>query len=120
MADIHRPSDPLEPNRDQIEIFVEALFRHCATKDGGGIVSLRAFYEGSDNVARITPTSLKGGLQFLMEAAEDDARRAANSPKPAVFCPPVAVFAPTGKAREEDLLEGPALSIELDAEPNAA
>src|SRR5215475_12463486 len=110
----------LEPDRDQIEIFVEALFRHCATKDGGGIVSLRAFYEGSNDVARITPTSLKGGLRFLMEAAEDDARRAANTPKPAVFCPPVAVFANGEHAREIDLLEGPALSIELDAEPCAA
>jgi hypothetical protein len=120
MAGIEQPGKPLEPDRDQIEIFVEALFRHCATKDGGGIVSLRAFYEGSDNVARITPISLKGGLRFLMEAAEDDARRAANSPKPAVFCPPVCTFATKAHAREQDLLEGPALSAELDAEPKAA
>jgi hypothetical protein len=108
----------LEPNRDQIEVFVEALFRHC---NGGGIVSLRAFYEnGAKDSFRITDISLKGGLRFLMDAAEDDARRAANDPKPVVFCPPVATFMPTGRARQTDLLEAPALSVELDQNPRAA
>jgi hypothetical protein len=107
----------LEPNRNQIEIFVEGMLRHCR-KDG--VVSLRAFYESEDKSFRITNVSLKGGLSFLMEAAEDDARRAANHPKPVVFCPPVAVFAPTGRAREIDLLEAPAFSIELDKNPRTA
>ena len=108
----------LEPNRDQIEIFVEGMLRHCG-KDG--VVSLRAFYEGDNSTPfRITPISLKGGLPFLMEAVEDEARRAAYDPKPVVFCPPVAVFAPTGKAREIDLLEAPAFSVELDQRPRAA
>src|SRR5262249_36480410 len=108
----------LEPNRDQIEIFVKGMLRHCG-KDG--VVSLRAFYEGDNSTPfRITPISLKGGLPFLIEAAEDDARRAANDSKPVVFCPPVATFMPTGKAREQDLLEAPALSVELDQHPRAA
>jgi hypothetical protein len=110
----------LEPNRDQIEIFVNALLRHCG-KDG--VVSLRAFFENADKNAppcRITDIKLTGGLPFLIEAAEDDARRAANHPKPIVFCPPVAVFAPTGHAREIDLLEGPALAVELDKNPRGA
>src|SRR5262249_48887295 len=110
----------LEPNRDQIEIFVEGIFRHCGT---GGVVSLRAFLENSDKndpPVRITDTPLTGGLPFLIEAAEDDARRAANHPKPTVFCPPVAVFLPTGRAREMDLLEGPALIVELDQNPREA
>src|SRR5215472_14244733 len=108
----------LEPNRDQLEIFIEGTFRHCGPD---GDVSLRAFYENGDKSAfRITPISLKGGLRFLMEAAEDDARRAANDPQPVVFCPPIAVFVPTGKAREEDLLEAPVLSVELDQNPRAA
>jgi len=110
---------PLEPNRDQIKIFVEGMLRHCG-KDG--VVSLRAFYESDDNSKpfRITNIKLAGGLPFLIEAVEDDARRAANNPKPVVFCPPVATFAPTGKAREQDLLEAPALSVELDQHPRAA
>jgi hypothetical protein len=108
----------LEPNRDQLEMFIQGMLRHCGSD---GIVSLRAFFEGdSSKPFRITNVSLKGGLPFLMEAAEDDARRAANDPKPVVFCPPVAVFAPTGKAREQDLLEAPALSVELDQHPRAA
>ena len=108
----------LEPNRDQIEIFVEGMLRYCGND---GVVSLRAFYEGdSTKPFRITPVSLKGGLPFLIEAAEDDARRAANDPKPVVFCPPIAVCAPNGKAREIDLLEAPAFSIELDQNPRAA
>ncbi len=69
----------LEPDRDQIEIFVNALFRHAAPQ---GFVSLRAFYEdGGAKPFRITPTSLAGGLKFLVDVAEDDARRAANDPQ---------------------------------------
>jgi len=110
----------LEPNRDQLEIFIEGMLRHCGSD---GIVSLRAFFEGDDGKSfRITNISLKGGLPFLMEAAEDDARRAANDPKPVVFCPPLATFRPdaNGRAREEDLLEAPAFSVELDQHPRAA
>jgi hypothetical protein len=57
-----------------------------------------------------------------MEAAEDDARRAANNPKPVVFSPPLATFHPAanGRAREQDLLEAPAFSVELDQKPRAA
>jgi AAA domain len=109
----------LEPDRDQIEIFVEAMFRHCAPE---GFVSLRAFPEGDGNgkAFRITPIGLVGGLRFLMEAAEDDARRAACNPKPIVFCPPVATFANKDRAGESDLAEAPALSLELDQKPQAS
>jgi len=110
---------PLEPDRDQIEIFVEALFRHC---NGQGFVSLRSFYEDDDaKPFRISPVSLTGGLRFLIDRAEDDAHRAANAPKSIVFCPPVAVFNGDGtKARERDILAGPVLSVELDQHPHEA
>jgi Protein of unknown function (DUF3987) len=109
---------PLEPDRDQLEIFVQGMLRYCGRD---GIVSLRAFYESdSAKPFRITDIKLTGGLPFLIEAAEDDARRAANNPKPVVFCPPIAVFAPTGRAREQDLLEAPVFSVELDQNPRAA
>jgi uncharacterized protein DUF3987 len=108
----------LEPNRDLLEIFIEGLFRHCGAD---GVVSLRAFFEnGAKKSFRITDVPLTGGLPFLMEAAEDDARRAANDPQPVVFCPPVATFLPNGRAREQDLLEAPAFSVELDQNPRAA
>jgi Protein of unknown function (DUF3987)/Primase C terminal 2 (PriCT-2) len=108
----------LEPDRDQLEIFIEAVFRYCSKE---GVVSLRAFFEdGGSKPFRITNISLKGGLKFLIEAAVDDAYRAANNPKPVVFCPPIAVFAPTGRAREQDLLEAPVFSVELDQNPSAA
>jgi hypothetical protein len=109
---------PLEPDRDQLEIFVNGMLRYCGS---AGVVSLRAFYEDDSGAPfRITPISLKGGLPFLIEAAEDDARRAANDPKPVVFSPPVATFAPRGRAREQDILEAPALSVELDQHPRDA
>src|SRR5262249_9186448 len=113
-----KPAATLEPDRDQLEIFVPGMFRHCG-KDG--VVSLRAFFEdGGSKAFRITDISLKGGLPFLIEAAEDHARRAATNPKPVVVCPPIAVFAPTGRAREQDLLEAPVFSVELDQNPRAA
>jgi hypothetical protein len=67
-----------KPDRDQIEMFVDGLFRHASTQ---GFVSLRAFYE--DDAAkpfRISATALSGGLRFLVDVAEDDASRAANYP----------------------------------------
>jgi len=113
-----RPAFP-EPWRDQFEICIDAWFRYC---DLSGIVSLRSFDQNDKGKPpfRITPTSLKGGLKFLMEAAEDDARRAAYNPKPIVFCPPIATFTNTKHAGEEDLFEGPVLSVDLDKNPRAA
>jgi hypothetical protein len=107
----------LQPARDQIEIFVEALFRHATLR---GYVSLRAFPEdrnSSRKAFRINPTGLSGGLKFLIDVAEDDANRAANHPEPIVFCPPIAVFANKQSAGERDLAEGLALSVECDRDP---
>src|SRR5260370_6775119 len=102
----------LEPNRDQLEIFVDALFRHAGTE---GFVSLRAFYEDdSAKPFRITPISRAGNFKFLIDAVEDEARRAANDPRRVVFCPPIAVFSNDKKAREQDIAEGLALSVECD------
>jgi hypothetical protein len=108
----------MRPDRDQIEIFVDGLFRHASPK---GFVSLRAFYEGdSAKPFRISPIGLSGGLPFLIEVAEDDALRAADHPKPVVFCPPIATFTNKDRAREEDIAEGLALSVECDQHPHQA
>ena len=63
---------------------------------------------------------MNGDLRFLVEVAEDDARRAAQAPKIVVFCPPIAVFDKKDHAREEDLAAGPALSVDCDQYPQAA
>jgi hypothetical protein len=107
----------LEPDRGQIEIFVEAIFRRASPL---GYVSVRSFLENEDKVFRISPASLLGGLRFLIDVAEDDARRAAQNPKPVVFCPPLATFAVKDRAREQDIAEGLALSVECDQHPRAA
>jgi hypothetical protein len=108
----------LEPDRDQLEIFIDALFRHAAPQ---GYVSVRSFYEdGGASPFRITPTILTGGLKFLADVAEDDARRAANDPKRVVFCPPIATFVGKDRAGEKDIAEGLALSVECDQQPEAA
>jgi hypothetical protein len=110
-----------EPDRDQFEIFVDASFRHCSKE---GIVNLRSFHQNDANKAFRYKTciSLKDGLKPLIEATVKEARRAAKNPEPINFCPPVATFkAEAGwHAREEDLLEGPVLSVELDANPRIA
>jgi AAA domain len=112
-----RQGGPLEPDRDQLEIFVNALFRYATPQ---AYVSVRAFFEDGAKPFRISPTSLVGGLNFLIDVAEDDARRAANAPERVVFCPPIATFATKERARERDLVEGLALSVECDHHPQRA
>ena len=107
----------LEPNRDQIEIFVDAIFRHAQA----GFVSLRAFAEGSNNVFRKTPIRvISNNLKFLCDAVVDDARRAAQFPKPIVFCPPLATFSNDKTAAEQDIVEGLTVTVECDESPDAA
>src|SRR5262249_2501436 len=118
-------ADPLEPDHDQLEIFIQALFRYCSPD---GIVNLRSFYQNDANKAFRYKTciSLKDGLKPLIEAAVNEARLAANASTPIVFSPPVATFKVSAdprdkwRARQEDLLEGPAFSIELDENPRTA
>ena len=107
----------LEPDRDQIEIFVDAIFRHAQA----GVVSLRAFIEGSNDVFRKTPIKIiSNNLKFLCDAVEDDARRAAQNPKPVVFCPPLATFGNDNSAAEKDITEGFTVTVECDERPEAA
>jgi hypothetical protein len=107
----------LEPNRDQLATFINAIFKYAGTE---GYVAIRAFYENEDETFRLSPTPLTGGLDFIIEVAEDDARRAAQFPEPIVFCPPLAVFSNRGHAGEADVLLGLVLSTECDSNPAAA
>ncbi len=108
----------LEPNRDQIEIFVDAIFRHAQV---GGFVSLRAFVEGSNDVFRKTPIRIvANNWKFLVDSVEQDARRAAQHPKRVVFCPPLATFGNNKTAAEDDISEGFTVTVECDESPQAA
>jgi hypothetical protein len=107
----------LEPDRNQIRKFVSAIFRHATC---GGWIAVRAFREGNNKVFRFSPTDLIGGLGYLADVAEDDARRAAQFPEPVVFCPPLAVFANKNHAGEDDVVAGLALSVECDERPQEA
>ena len=109
----------LEPDRDQIEIFVDALLRYRGSE---GFISLRSFVEHDDSAPafRILPVPLKGDFRFLIDCAEDDARRAAQAPLPVVFAPPLAVFNNNKTAGEEDMLAGLVLSVECDRTPHDA
>ena len=112
----------LEPNGSQLEIFLDAVLRYLGDE---GYLSLRAFFHSNKPLhsnlwtARLGP---KTGSRHVIDIAVDLARRAANTPEPAVFCPPLAVFNnPDGfKAREEDLFKGLAISVECDQHPEEA
>jgi hypothetical protein len=108
----------LEPDRNQIEVFTEALFRHAGNE---GYVSLRLFLEGDDREAySIIGVPLVAGFPALCERATSMAGKAAAEPRSAVFAPPIAVFNCRDRARELDLLCGPVLSVECDKHPQRA
>src|SRR5262249_36369198 len=97
--------------------FVSALFPYAG---GEGYISMRAFFEDQPKAFRIHAVSLSGGLKFLAETAAVDAYRAANHPRPIVFCPPITVFSNAEHARKQDVLAGLALSVECDQHPTEA
>jgi hypothetical protein len=107
----------LQPDREALRGFVYAMFRHAG---GEGFASLRSFEEGATKSFRITAVGLAGGPGSLCEAAVDDAYRAANEPKPVVFCPPLAVFLHSDNAKQSNLLAGLALSVECDEHARTA
>jgi hypothetical protein len=106
----------LEPDRDQIEIFVDALFRYATS---GAYLSLRSFFEdrGEEAPFAISPLKLNGNFKFLCDAAAAEARQAANAREKIVFAPPVATFRTSHSATEDNIAEGVALSVECDAHP---
>jgi hypothetical protein len=104
----------LEPDRDQIEIFVDALFRYATP---GAFLSLRSFFEDRSEIFRINAIKLNGNFQLLCDCAADIARAAANAVEPAVFAPPIATFRNGRSAAEGDIAEGLVLSVECDAHP---
>jgi RecA-family ATPase len=111
--------DVLEPDRDMIETFVDAVFRRASAQ---GFVAIRSFYEDEDRPFTLTAIAFNGDrrFQFLTDTIETYARTAAQAVKPVCFCPPLAIFADRDKAREVDVLEGVVLSVECDQYPQQA
>jgi hypothetical protein len=101
----------------QIARFVHALFRYA---DPDSVVALRSFYDDASSVHQMRVCRIGDGLEGLVAAATAQATRCAQHPRPVVFCPPVATFAGGPQAREQDLVNGLALSVECDAGPNVA
>jgi hypothetical protein len=110
----------LRSDRDQLALFLDALFRYV---DVDTYVAWRAFRDDAKDKppVLIEWSQVAGGepLPALLDAAQRWADVAAQHPSPAVFCPPIATFT-TQRARELDLANGLALSVECDANPDAA
>jgi hypothetical protein len=118
--------DQLEPDRDQLEMFVDALLRHRGTV---GYLSFRSFLDNNKVLKPIRTVGLAHSkFDEIIDIAVEQARRAAQNPQPAVFCPPIAVFGNSvvasdregWQAREQDLLLGLVISVECDQHPDEA
>ena len=108
----------VEADAAAIGNFADALFRYA---DPGTYASLRAFRDDVTEVFRISPHEIGDSLDSLTAAAGRLATLAANHAAfPVVFAPPVATFTNASGAKEEDLANGLALSVECDATPIAA
>jgi hypothetical protein len=109
----------IRPDAATLAAFVGALFRYA---DANTRVSWRSFRDDTKDAKPvfIESSHFTGDLDALGEAALHYATQAADFPHPAVFCPPIATLNHATKAREQDLANGLALSVECDADPTHA
>lgn len=97
-------------DREQLEQFFNALF--CHSYDG--FVSLRGFDSDNKPAGHWQAVSVSDS-KAVIDHAEKLASQLAQWPVPAVFCPPVATFKTQQGAKESDLCEGVALSVDIDS-----
>jgi hypothetical protein len=104
-------------NTDDIENFVSALFVYAE-----GYVSLRVFDQLDNNAFPIEMMPVCFDSRgTIMRRAVEVAERAARYPRPTVFCPPVATFKTHWGAGFDNLMNGVAISVEVDnADPRLA
>ena len=109
----------LPVDRDQLEAFVAAMFCHA---DQDTFVTLRSFSEDVANRHPVIRTVKLNGasLNPLIEEAIRQAQLAADLKTPCVFAAPIATFSTAKQARETDLANGLALSVECDQAPARA
>ena len=119
--DWEQPADPaparaLEPDREQLATFIAAMFKHASA---GSYVSLRAFAGDTGKPTSITAVKIVAGNlhETLVEAAVDEARKAARHAAKPVFAPPIATFSGRKRATVEDTVDGLDIALELDEHP---
>jgi RecA-family ATPase len=101
-----------------IAIFADSLFRYA---EEGSFAALRGFYDLKDAPPyKIQFVPIGTSLDHLISEATTLATNCARAPEPVVFCPPIATFSNSKQAREIDLQNGLALSVECDETPSAA
>lgn len=110
----------LSPDRAQIALFVETLFRYA---EPGTFISLRTFGDGENANAVRSPVAFKlngSGFGPLIDEALRLADWAAQDTLAWVFCPPVVTFIGGPKATERDIANGLVLAVEVDSNPGEA
>src|SRR5579872_97499 len=106
----------LVPHFDTAKLFFSSLFRHA---DPTTYLSIRAFEECRD-APPLFAEPITVGDPLVMETVAERMSQAANHPRAAVFCPPIATFTTAKGAKVADLANGLAISVECDAKPNLA
>jgi hypothetical protein len=111
----------LQANPEDLGAFVDALFRYA---DAGTYVSWRAFRDDTKDAPPVfiesTLIDSDNTLDGIFHAACHWARQAAQHPEKTVFCPPIVTLHSAKRAREADLANGLALSVECDTRPAEA
>jgi hypothetical protein len=106
-----------QADRDAVMAFTDCLFRYADEKT---YVNLRAFHDSKDGAPPLFVEPVKIGAPDFIERVCERIREAAAHPEPHVFCPPVCVFTEPNGAATGNLAEGIALSVECDANGEAA
>jgi hypothetical protein len=110
-----------EPDRDQLQRFVETLFKNA---DPGTFVSLRAFRDDLNQVWRpdlwTAIEVVRDSLDNIVSAAFRLAGQAAEAPEPVCFACPICTFRTANRAAEKDIAQGLTISVDCDAAPERA
>ena len=104
-----------QADRDAVTSFVDCLFRYAT-----GYVNLRAFHDLKDGAPPLFVEAVKIGAPYFIERVCERIREAGAHAEPFVFCPPICTFSEPNGAATENLAEGVALSVECDANGEAA
>jgi uncharacterized protein DUF3987/primase-like protein len=107
----------LSPDKAALERFARAVFKHAKPE---GYVSARIFLDDGNEGPAIQIEAVSVGDPQFGAVIYERARQAATWEKPAVFAPPVVTLKAARGAKESDVLEGVALSVDCDKTPSAA
>jgi hypothetical protein len=106
-----------EADRETVTAFTDCLFRYADEKT---YVNLRAFHDLKDGASPLFVEPVKIGAPDFIERVCERIREAGAHAEPFVFCPPICTFSEPNGAATENLAEGVALSVECDANGEAA